>query len=242
VATYTLPALSALFAQNKMDAFKGSLGESLRLLWFVTIPASIGLIILAEPIVRLLFERGKFDANATYHAAFALKFLAPGLVSYATVNVVARAFYAMQDTKTPMKIGIMAMVVDVFLAFALMWPLKEGGLALANSLSSALNACALLVALRGRLGAIGGSQLLNSAVRSLSASAMMGATVWLVWWRLSSHVAGHDFLSNCVMAIVPVLCGVIAFALAAFVLRASELHSFLDVIRRKRSKGATMKS
>src|ERR1051325_11865748 len=116
-------------------------------------------MVLSEPIVALLFERGNFGPTETKRAAFALFFLAPGLVSYATVNVVARAFYAMQDTRTPMKIGVMAMVVNVFLAFALMWPLKEGGLALANTLSSAMNAAALLLALRQRLGAIQGKQL-----------------------------------------------------------------------------------
>lgn len=240
VATYALPTLSALVAQDKMEDFKKSLGDALRLLWFVTIPAAVGLMVLAEPIVRLLFERGKFDTEATRHASFALIFLAPGLVAYSTVNVVARAFYAMQDTKTPMKIGVMAMVVNVFLAFALMWPFKklggaEGGLALANSLSSALNAFALLVALRGRLGAIDGRQLLESAGRVVSASAVMGVVSWLTWWRLSGHMDGHGFRTNVVMAIVPVILGVVAFVGTAFVLRAPELHSLLDVIRRKRS-------
>src|ERR1051325_958421 len=200
VATYALPTLATLFAQDKIDEFNASLDVSLRLLWFVTIPAAIGLMVLSEPIVALLFERGNFGPTETKHAAFALFFLAPGLVSYATVNVVARAFYAMQDTRTPMKIGVMAMVVNVFLAFALMWPLKEGGLALANTLSSSLNAISLFVALRRRIPGMGGRQLVASALRTAAPSVMMGIVCWITWKWVSGRLQANSFLSKCELA------------------------------------------
>jgi len=221
---------------KQAGGIKRALGDSLRLLWFLTVPSAVGLILLAEPIVRLLFERGKFDANATHHAAFALLFLAPGLISYATVNVVARAFYAMHDTRTPMKIAIMAMVVDVFLAFALIWPLKEGGLALANTLSSTMNACALMVALRGRIKTIGGTQLLASAVRTVTASLAMGVVCWLAWWLVAARLTDLNFTTKLLHVAIPAAVGVLAYGIAAFALRAPEIHALLALVRRKKPR------
>ena len=236
VATYALPTLSALYAEGKLDNFKQVLDDALRLLWFVTIPAAVGLIILAEPIIRLLFERGKFDATATDHAAFALVFLAPGLVSYATVNVLARAFYAMQDPMTPMKLGVMSMVVNVFLAFALMWPLREGGLALANTLSSTMNALALLVALRQRVGGIQLRPLCVSFVRTTVASALMGGACWwtLSWLRTEGFPLGMG--ARLQESLIPVFVGLVVFVVVARLLAAPELRDVMNALRRRRRK------
>jgi len=231
VATYALPTLSALYAQEKMDDFKQSLSDALRLLWFLTIPAAVGLMVLAEPIIRLLFERGKFDAVATGHAAFALLFLAPSLICYSTVNVLARAFYAMQDTKTPMKIGVMSMIVNVFLAAVLMWWLKEGGLALANTLSSAMNALALMTALRRRIGGFGGRELFASATRTLFATAIMAGACWAAWrWLGSQRASG--FWGSCVQALAPVGVGVAVYGMVASLMRAPELKDVLRGLRK----------
>jgi putative peptidoglycan lipid II flippase len=237
VATYALPALSALHAQDKQEEFKSALTDALRLLWFVTIPAAVGLMILAEPIIRLLFERGKFDATATGHAATALLYLAPGLVAYATVNVLARAFYAMHDTKTPMKIGVMAMVVNVFLAAILMWPLGVGGLALANTLSSAMNALALFTALRGRVGWSGGRTLFESAARTAGATLLMAGACWMTFVWLGRQSLGDGFGARAALALGPVGVGVVTFGLATLLVRAPEVRSVWDALGRRRPPG-----
>lgn len=233
IATFSLPALARLAAQQKMEEFTTTLSSSLRLLWFITIPSSVGLILMAEPVIRLLFERGRFDDEATRHTAFALVFLAPGLVSYSTVNVVARAFYALQDTRTPMKIGVLAMVVNVFLACALMWPLKEGGLALANTLSSTLNAMGLFVALRGRVGEMGGKAMVASFGRTVVASTVMGVVVWLAVTKLGFETSETDLWAKIRLVVIPVGLGMGAFFVAAFVVRSPEMSELLRAWRRR---------
>ncbi len=107
---------------------------------------------LAEPIVRLLFERGAFTAASTDRASLALICLAPGLVAFSTVNILARAFFALGDTKTPMKISLACLTLNLLLAAALVVPLKQGGLGIANTVTSVCNAGLLFFALRKKLG------------------------------------------------------------------------------------------
>ncbi len=103
---------------------------------------------LAEPIVRLLFERGAFTTASTDRASLALICLAPGLVAFSTVNILARAFFALGDTKTPMKISLACLTLNLLLAAALVVPLKQGGLGIANTVTSICNAGLLFFALR----------------------------------------------------------------------------------------------
>src|SRR6185312_13588259 len=119
LATYLLTALSALALDKNYPEFRAQLRHGLSSLLFVNLIAAAMLVALAEPIMRLLFERGQFTAASTDRAAFALVCLAPGLVAFSAVNVLARAFYALGDTKTPMKISIVCLFLNLILAAAL---------------------------------------------------------------------------------------------------------------------------
>jgi putative peptidoglycan lipid II flippase len=139
-------------------------------------------MVLGEPIIQLLFQRGEFDYLASVASAQALFYYAVGLCAYAGVKVTVPVFYSLQDTKTPVKISIMAMIVNIFLnlILAFMTPLKHGGLALATALSSMLNMGCLIVCLRQRLGRLGGRAIWASFVRIALASGIMGLLCWLV--------------------------------------------------------------
>src|SRR6185436_6657698 len=135
LATYLLPTLSGFAAQKKFPEFRASLKQGVDWLLFVNLLASVLLFTMAEPIIRLLFEHGRFTEASTSRAAEALRCLAPGLVAFSLVNIFARAFYALGDTKTPMQVSIFCLGVNALLALALLGPLRQAGLGLANTLS-----------------------------------------------------------------------------------------------------------
>ncbi len=154
LATYLLPTLAGMAAEKNHDAFRSTLDKGLEHLWFFNLPAAVFLGFMAEPIVRLLFQHGAFDAGATERAAAALCFLAPGLVAFSTVNILARAFFALGDTQTPMRVSVLCLAVNLVLAILLVHPMRQAGLALANTITACLNAALLTKALKGKLGSL----------------------------------------------------------------------------------------
>ena len=155
LATYLLTTLSGLAAEKNYSEFRGTLRQGIGTLLFANVIAAILLVVLAEPIIRLLFERGKFTADSTDRATLALMCLAPGLVAFSTVNILARAFFALGDTKTPMQISIACFAVNLVLSALLVVPLRQGGLGIANTITSVCNAGLLLYALRRKAGETG---------------------------------------------------------------------------------------
>src|SRR5262249_23116711 len=151
LATYLLPTLSGLAAEKNFGEFRTTLRQGVGYLVTINLLASVFLLVLAEPMIRLLFQHGNFHAEDTRRASFALICLAPGLVVFSLVNILARAFYALGDTKTPMRISIFCLGLNVAVALLLVWPLEQGGLGIANSISAACNAALLTMALRKKL-------------------------------------------------------------------------------------------
>ena len=176
-ATAALPSLSRQAATGDMDALKDTFAQALKLVFFIAIPASVGLVVLREPIVALLFQRGEFDAQATRLTAQALLYYSMGLWAFSAVRIVVATFFAFQDTKTPLKMAAISILANILLGVALMKPLAHGGLALATSLASILNLVLLLVALRNRLGVLGWRSLAMSVCRSMFCSVVMGFAV-----------------------------------------------------------------
>lgn len=158
LATYLLPTLSGLAAEKKYDDYRQVLRQGLGHLALANLFAAAVALALAEPIVRLIFERGKFDASSTYRVSLALACLAPGLLMFSMNNILARAFYALNDIKTPMKISIFCLVLNLVCAVFLVIHFEqirvggEVGLALANTLSACVNVSLLTYALRRKLG------------------------------------------------------------------------------------------
>ncbi len=152
LGTATLPALSRSAAKRDWQEYSSTFSLALRLLIFITIPAMAGLILLSKPIVFLLFEHGRFGAHSTTMVARTIIAYATGLWAYAGLRIIVPAFYSLQDTKTPVKTGAVALVVNLISAFVLMHFYQHIGLALATAVSSAVNCLLLLSLLRRRLG------------------------------------------------------------------------------------------
>src|SRR6266480_5163313 len=192
LATYLLPTLSGLAAEKKYAEFRGTLQQGLSYLIFVNLIASVLLVVLAEPIIRLLFEHGKFNAGSTQRASFALACLAPGLVAFSIVNVLARAFYALGDTQTPMKISVVCLGLNLVFALWLILPLRQGGLGIANTLTAAWNVGLLLYALRRKLARLDLAPLLQALPAMLGSAIVAGAAAWVAghYWQRSLGLDG----------------------------------------------------
>ena len=184
VATAAMPTLAAQFALGKLDEVRHSLAASLRGILLLALPASLGLVLLRQPIVALMMEYGRFDVQSTQMVAWALLWYAAGLVGHCVVEILARAFYALHDTKTPVLIGSLAMGLNVAFSllfsawFSQMGLLPHGGLALANSLATALEAIALLVWMRRRLNGISAKTVWAGTWRAALATGGMAAALW----------------------------------------------------------------
>jgi putative peptidoglycan lipid II flippase len=237
LGTAALPSFSRLVTQDRMTDFKDTIAFGLRMAFFLTIPASVGLIILRIPIVSLLFQRGEFDFSATCLTAEALLYYAAGLWAIAGVRIMAPAFFALQDMKSPVKAAVLALVCNILLGLVLMYPLGHAGLALANSLSAVLNFLLLTVFLARKIGAIGWISLWESLGKVLPASLVMGATVYglslLGRWGTTTSAARNGMILG-----ISVLVGMGVFLGISLLLKTEEAL-FLWSLIRKRIRGGS---
>jgi putative peptidoglycan lipid II flippase len=178
IATAILPTLSKQALAADREPFKDNLAFALRLIAFVTVPASVGLVALQVPIVRVLFQGGRFGPEDTEATAGVLATLAIGLFFFAGVRVIVPAFYALKNTKLPVAAALADAVVFLVLCAVLTGPLGLPGIGLAASVAAAVNVVVLLAALRRREGRLRGRAMLSSLVRVAAASAAMGGLLW----------------------------------------------------------------
>jgi putative peptidoglycan lipid II flippase len=187
VATAVFPTFSAQAARGEQEELKRTLGQVLRTVLFLAIPAAIGLVLLRLPIVQILYERGEFTAQDSQATAWALMFFGFGLIAHALVEIITRAFYALHDTRTPVLIGGGAMLLNVILSLTFIRWIGEpgalingpfGGLALANSIATTLEGIALLLFINPRVGGLEGKKLGMSIGRACLAGLVMGLFIW----------------------------------------------------------------
>jgi putative peptidoglycan lipid II flippase len=232
VAIAALPTFSAQYALGRLDEMRLSLASTLRTMFLLALPASVGLILLARPIVGMLYQRGKFSAVTAEMTAWALAWYAAGLLGHSVMEVLTRAFYAQHDTKTPVIIGTVAMGLNVVFSFTFArwfsqigW-MPHGGLALANSLATALEAAALFLVMRRRLNGIEGRYLARGLAACALASLGMGAGVWL-WTRAAGG------LTDWVVALGGVMLGGLLYGAAVLLLRVPEIQALVNAIVRR---------
>jgi len=226
VGTAALPSFSEQVAGEDYERLKKTISFSLRLIMFVTIPAMVALIILRVPIISVLFQRGQFDIASTIPTAQALLYYAVGLWAFSCIRVVVSAFYALQDTRTPVKIAIVALLVNVIMGIALMFPMKHSGLALATSIASAVNIIILAVILERRVGRFLRKDFWVSVSRTTLATAVMAAAVEIVGRMLAWNNAGA-FSERLTFLVVTIAVGFAVFVLSSFMLGGSEMRALL---------------
>jgi len=233
LATYLLPTLSGLAAEKKYPEYRATLGQGLGYLAFVNLLASVLLLMLAGPIIRLLFEHGKFHADDTIRSSQALACLAPGLVAFSGVNILARAFFAVGDTKTPMKISIFCLALNAVFSIALIWRFKQAGLGIANTLSAAVNVTLLFYALRRKLGTLQFPELRRHAPTLLGGAVLAGAVAWWLAQVWEGKV-GHETLPLKIGAVfAPMLAAAGIYFALAFWLKVPYAKEFLALLPAK---------
>ncbi len=233
LATYLLPTLSGLAAEKKYPEFRSTLRQGLGYLAFMNLIASILLVVLAEPIVRLLFEHGKFNADSTQRSSQALMMLAPGLIAFSFVNVLARAFYALGDTMTPMKISVCALVCNLVLGLAMVWNLRQAGLGLANTMSATINAGLLLFALKKKLKTLDFSEFRKMLPLLLTCGCLAVVLAYggHFWWE---RTWGHaKFLSRLGAVAFPALLSGAGYFFGALWLRIDAARDVAALFRRR---------
>jgi putative peptidoglycan lipid II flippase len=231
ISTAALPSLAKQVAGKDLSEFRETLGHSLRLVFFITTPATVGMIILRVPIIEVFFQRGAFDHLTTLMTAQALLFYSLGLWAFSASRVMLSAFYAFQDTKTPVQVATITMIANVLLSLLLMGPLRHGGLALALSLSSTVQLLLLIFILRARGDLLDLKSMVSSAGKSLAASAVMGIVLYDLNRRWLAAGEPVIFWSHA-LALTGVICvGVAVYFLMARIFRCREISSVLDMVK-----------
>ena len=227
IATAAFPAMAKQAAHHSLERIGETAAYSLRLVLFVTLPSMAGLLVFRVPIIQLLFERGMFDRTVTLATADAVFFYALGLGAYVSTRVLVPAFYSIQDTATPVKIGAVAVLVNILSSLLLMRPLGAGGLALATALSSFVNLGLLLIALRRRLGGLGKKSLWLSLFRTGVAAAVMGL-FGLVLLHSYDPVTIEPLFQRALAVILELAASLVVFLVAAALVGSEELKSLLQ--------------
>ena len=229
VAIAAMPTFAAQYARGRLDEMRQSLADSLRGVLLLSIPASLGLMLLRQPVIVLLYQRGAFDAHSTELVAWALLWYAAGLVGHCLVEVLARAFYALHDTRTPVLVGTAAMVLNV--AFSVLFSalfaragwLPHGGLALANSLATALEAAGLIYYMRRRLGGMQGAYIFKGSLQAATGTLGMALGLWFWLGRMEASPAW-------LIALGGILIGGGIYALAIWRMKVREAHVAMRIL------------
>lgn len=245
VGTAALPSFSDQVARGEFDDFKKTISFSLRLILFITIPATVALLALRIPILSVLFQRGAFDAAATMQTADALLYYTLGLWAFSVIRIIVSAFYSLQDTRVPMKAAIVALIVNVVLSVVLMYPMKHGGLALATSIASAVNVIMLGIILKTRIGSYLNREFYNSLGKIGAASLVMWGGIMLVEIFIPWKITG-PFDGRLLFLVASISVGMATFFVMSWLLKCSEMVMVIRTIkgklgRRDRDKGVDFK-
>jgi putative peptidoglycan lipid II flippase len=247
VGTASIPVLSRLAAQEKTKEFRDTLSSSINLVFLMTLPSACGLVVLGEPIIRLLYSHGgAFKEPDVPMTAWALSGYAIGLTGYAAIKVLSPAFYAMDDAKTPMLIGVASILVNGVASYLFMnWLSTVGvsdarpnglghvGVALATSVVAIVNFAALALIMRSRIKRLNGWSIMTSFVKIAIASGMMSAVCYFSFRFLDSNFATRTFTVKLIEVFVPMILGGIVFVVMAKLLRVSELERLYSTVARK---------
>ena len=238
LATVLLPTLSGLAAKKKYPEFRETLKEGMGYVIFANLPASVLMFVLAQPIVRLLFEGAAFDVAATYRCQFALKCLLPGLVAFSLVNVCARAFFALGDVKTPMRISVFCLVTNLILAFQLIPSFEQGGMGMANTASSFLNLGLLIYALRRKFHKLSFADMARPINSMIAASVLAGLIAWGSHLMFDGWLGHAEIIPRIVSVFASLFLGGSAYLVATIWLNVPAANDVIALVKSKLDKSS----
>lgn len=247
VGTASVPVLSRMASEGRMGDFRNTLSSSISLVFLMTLPSACGLIVLGEPIIRLLYSHGgAFHESDVPMTAWALSGYAIGLTGYAAIKVLSPAFYALDDAKTPMVIALVSIVVNVVACYLLMKVLTgvfvtdatpsgigHVGVALATSCVALVNFFALAWFMRGKIKRLNGRDIFASFIKIAIASAVMSGVAYFSFHCLTAMFPVKHFTHRLIEAFVPIALAGVTFILAAKILRVNELEKLFGALSRK---------
>ncbi|MBU1888130.1 MAG: murein biosynthesis integral membrane protein MurJ [Candidatus Omnitrophica bacterium] len=215
LAQAALPTMSREALESGLGNLKKTLSFSIRAVNFIMLPASVGLLVLSEPITNMLFERGMFDHYSTIITAQALSLYSIGLFSYAGIKILVSCFYSLNDTLTPVKVASVSLILNIILSIIFMFPLKISGLALATSFSGIFNFFFLFFILRKKIGTIDGVRILRSFLKVFMASIVMAVIIYFSIFKVGLNL------------FIVISLGIFSYGTAAVIFDVKEAKEFL---------------
>ena len=235
ISTVALPNLAKLVAEGDMEAYRRSFSYALRLMFLLTVPASIGLMVLAEPICRLIFEGGQANPLDTQQTAGALFYYAFGLCGFSAVKIATDGFYTFNDTRTPAMVSLCTVGLNILLNYLFIYRFgfDHRSLALSTSCTITLNFLALLFLLRGKAGGLGLSGIWSLLVKLAFASAVMGGVCWWGYTQIEGWLGVESLIARLIGVFVPIGLGMAVLVGGAKLMRVRELDQLLGAIARR---------
>jgi putative peptidoglycan lipid II flippase len=233
LATAVLPAVSRYVVEKDIASSRRTIADGLALMMMLNLPATVGLMVLAVPIVRVIFEHGEFTAEDTVGTANALRYYAIGLIAYSVVRIASPTFYALGKNRIPVIVSLFTVVVNATLNIVLVRVMGYAGLALGTSIAAIFNACALLVLLRRNLGGLNERHILSSLARIGLASLLMGLAAEGMQRWVEAAVPGDRIGTQVIHVGLSIAAGLVVLAASAWVLRIREFREAVAVVMRK---------
>lgn len=235
ITTVIFPMLAKESTGDNYDSMKKIMGYGINIILLITIPATVGLIVLAKPIVQIAFERGEFDSTATLMTSQALIFYSVGLVAMALKLLITRVYYSLQDTKTPMIYGVMSVMLNVILNLILVKFMTHSGLALATSIATTISTLLLLYDLKKKIGPLDTKGYIIALIKIGLASGIMGVVAYLVYHGLY-EVLGASKLYNFISLVAATGVGIVLYGLLCYMFNLEEVRDVINKVRARLSK------
>lgn len=239
IATTIFPTMTTQIARNEVKEFKDTFALGLNTTLFITIPSAVGMTVLSAPIVRLLFKTGKFTEADVTVTAFALAFYSLGLIGQSAVQIITRAFYAIQDTKGPLKVGMLTVAINIVLnlIFVRFGSLAIGGIALSYSITSIINMVMLYKMLGKKVKRLRTKKTAHLVIKSAMASVAMGVGAVMTSRFIEGRLGVESKLAQLVDVGAAVTVGILLYVVVAYLLRVKEMDFAVSIIKKKFTKG-----
>lgn len=239
LGTVLLPTFSTHVAQARVDLVRQILNHSIRQLTFLALPAALGMLVLARPIIQVIYERGDFSPFTTEMTVLALCYYAPGLIFFSILKILIPVFYAQQDMKTPVRVGILCTCISVVLKLILMWPMRHAGIAFGTVIATAVEVVILFVLIHRRFGSLRWRNIAFSFAKMLLAGIAMSLVA------LTANELGRQLFSSYGLSLqltrlfsllAAIGLAVLVYFIAALILRCEEAKELWNALRHKSEK------
>jgi putative peptidoglycan lipid II flippase len=235
IATAALPDIARHAAGSDTPAMRRTISGALRMMLMLNVPATVGLMVLAQPIVALLLERGRFTASDTAATAAALVFYAPGLLGYSAVKIASPTFYSLRDSRTPVIVSVLSVLANLGINLALVRVMGFRGLAMGTALAAMFNALALLWLLERRLNGLDGRRVAVALAKILMASILMGLAAHYTSVWLTHAIPSGAFYWKAVRVGAAIAAGLVVLVASARLFRIAEFEEAVKrIVRRLR--------